>query len=77
MVGLKGVGVETAEPAQLPGEPPRPGMVWIPGGTFRMGSDRHYPEEAPFHQVRWTGSGWIVLRSLMPILNDSSRPPVT
>ena len=26
-------------------------MVWIPGGTFRMGSDRHYPEEAPSHRV--------------------------
>jgi hypothetical protein len=24
-----------------------PNMVWIPCGTFRMGSDRHYPEEAP------------------------------
>ena len=22
-------------------------MIRIPGGTFRMGSDRHYPEEAP------------------------------
>jgi formylglycine-generating enzyme len=22
-------------------------MVWIAGGTFRMGSDHHYPEEAP------------------------------
>ena len=22
-------------------------MVFIPGGTFRMGSDHHYPEEAP------------------------------
>jgi formylglycine-generating enzyme required for sulfatase activity len=22
-------------------------MVWIPGGRFRMGSDVHYPEEAP------------------------------
>jgi hypothetical protein len=22
-------------------------MVFIPGGTFRMGSDQHYPEEAP------------------------------
>jgi len=25
-------------------------MVWIPGGTFAMGSDRHYPEEAPVRE---------------------------
>jgi formylglycine-generating enzyme len=30
-------------------------MVWIPGGTFRMGSDHHYPEEAPAHNVRVDG----------------------
>jgi len=26
-------------------------MVRVPGGTFLMGSDNHYPEEAPTHQV--------------------------
>jgi sulfatase modifying factor 1 len=30
-------------------------MVWIPGGTFTMGSDRHYPEEAPTHRVTVDG----------------------
>src|SRR5215212_5700212 len=34
------------------------GMVWIPSGTFRMGSDRHYPEEAPVHRVTVDGF-WI------------------
>src|SRR5476649_1146347 len=29
----------------------REGMLRIPGGTFRMGSDRHYAEEAPVHSV--------------------------
>ena len=33
-------------------------MVWVPGGTFRMGSDRHYPEEAPVHRVTVDGF-WI------------------
>jgi len=30
-------------------------MVAIPGGTFVMGSDHHYPEEAPAHDVRVDG----------------------
>ena len=30
-------------------------MVWIPGGTFTMGSDAHYPEERPSHRVTVDG----------------------
>jgi hypothetical protein len=44
-------------------------MVWIPGGTFLMGSDKHYQEEAPAHHAfnpkgtfRW------VSRSILPLL---------
>jgi formylglycine-generating enzyme required for sulfatase activity len=35
--------------------PPHPGMVWIPGGTFRMGSEKFYPEERPVHEVSVDG----------------------
>jgi formylglycine-generating enzyme required for sulfatase activity len=28
-----------------------PDVVWIPGGTFRMGSEDFYPEERPVHEV--------------------------
>jgi len=34
---------------------PFPNMVWIPGGTFTMGSDNHYPEETPAHKVTVEG----------------------
>jgi formylglycine-generating enzyme required for sulfatase activity len=30
-------------------------MVWIPGGTFLMGSDDFYPEERPAHPVHVSG----------------------
>ena len=39
-------------------KPPAPEMVWIPGGTFRMGSNDHYSEEAPAHNVT-VGEFWI------------------
>ena len=40
--------------ADLSRDPP-PDMIWIPGGTFRMGSDKDYPEEAaiPSRHCRW------------------------
>ena len=41
-----------------PGRPPARDMVWIPPGGFQMGSDHHYPEEAPAHRVLVEGF-WI------------------
>jgi sulfatase modifying factor 1 len=45
---------QPASPQRVPAE----GMVWIPGGTFLMGSADHYPEEAPVHGVSVDGF-WI------------------
>jgi formylglycine-generating enzyme required for sulfatase activity len=44
-------------------------VIWIPGGTFRMGSDRHYAEEAPAHQVT-VGAFWI---DRTPVTNREFR----
>jgi formylglycine-generating enzyme required for sulfatase activity len=33
-------------------------MIWFPGGTFRMGSNRHSAEESPVHCVAIDGF-WI------------------
>jgi formylglycine-generating enzyme required for sulfatase activity len=33
-------------------------MRWIPGGTFRMGAEQSYPEEAPVHSVT-VGGFWM------------------
>jgi formylglycine-generating enzyme required for sulfatase activity len=45
----------TLMPQPAPQPAPLPGMAWIPGGVFRMGSDHHYPEEAPAHRVAVDG----------------------
>jgi sulfatase modifying factor 1 len=44
-------------------------QVWVPGGTFRMGSDSHYPEEAPAHRVNVDGF-WI---DRAPVTNAQFR----
>jgi Sulfatase-modifying factor enzyme 1 len=44
-------------------------MVWIPGGTFQMGSNRHYPEEAPAHRVT-VDAFWI---DRIPVTNREFR----
>lgn len=61
-----------AETRNAPGQnavPPRDGMVWVPGGTFRMGSDAHYPEEAPVHRVSVDGF-WV---QSTPVTNRQFR----
>jgi formylglycine-generating enzyme len=38
-----------------PGPPPHRDMVWVPGGTFLMGSEDFYPEERPVHRAAVDG----------------------
>ena len=47
----------------------RPDMVWIAGATFRMGSDRHYREEAPVRRA--SVDGFCVDRT--PVTNRQFR----
>jgi formylglycine-generating enzyme required for sulfatase activity len=49
--------------------PSKTDMVWIPGGVFLMGSDRHYPEEQPAHRVRVDGF-WV---DRTPVTNREFR----
>ena len=53
--------------------PPFPDMVWIPGGEFVMGSDKHYPEERPVHRVSVDGF-WM---DRFPVTNERFRGFVT
>lgn len=50
--------VDFAAGVSFSDEPDHPRVVWIPGGTFTMGSDEHYPEEVPAHRVKVSGF-WI------------------
>jgi formylglycine-generating enzyme len=44
-------------------------MIWLSGGTFHMGSDKHYTEEAPVHRV--TVDGFWIDRT--PVTNRQFR----
>jgi sulfatase modifying factor 1 len=48
----------SAESLETARELPDANMIWIPGGTFLMGSDNHYPEESPLHSATVQGF-WI------------------
>jgi formylglycine-generating enzyme len=47
----------TAIPAAPPAGPPPPGMRWVPGGEYTMGTDdpRSFPNERPAHRVKVSG----------------------
>src|SRR5215472_2606572 len=47
--------VTTKAPSRSRVHPLHKDMVWIPGGTFLMGSNHHYPEEAPAHLMTVSG----------------------
>jgi formylglycine-generating enzyme required for sulfatase activity len=55
----------------------RAGMIFIPGGTFRMGSDKHYPEEAPVHRVTvddfWIDQTPVTNRQFKDFVNDTGH----
>jgi len=58
--GVKGgfvAGAALGEPGSRLAPVPEE-MRWVPGGTFRMGSEDFYPEERPVHQVAVDGF-WI------------------
>jgi formylglycine-generating enzyme required for sulfatase activity len=50
-------------------------MVRVPGGKFRMGSDRHYPEEAPSHDVTvdafWIDRTPVTNRDFLKFVNET------
>src|SRR3984885_8343424 len=49
---------QVSERAETPEKNPLADMIFVPGGEFRMGSDGHYPEEAPEHRVS-VGAFWV------------------
>jgi sulfatase modifying factor 1 len=44
-------------------------VEWVPGGAFVMGSDKHYPEEGPAHEVVVDGF-WM---DRYPVTNDQFK----
>ena len=50
-IGLASCGGGGDGSVSPPPPPPPPPPPTCPTGTFCMGSDKHYPEEAPIHRV--------------------------
>jgi formylglycine-generating enzyme required for sulfatase activity len=49
------MGHELTQTADMPAISQHPGMTWIAGGAFHMGSKDFYPEEGPVHEVSVDG----------------------
>jgi sulfatase modifying factor 1 len=69
------VGDSIVASVERPGQTAPPNMIKISGGTFRMGSDRHYPEEAPAHRVSvsdfWIDRAPVTNRQFRKFVNDT------
>src|SRR5450631_1083619 len=63
------MAIEASDPIGRAVTKARADMVLLPGDTFRMGSDRHYPEEAPIRRV--TVDGFWIDRT--PVTNRQFR----
>ncbi|WP_082510322.1 MULTISPECIES: formylglycine-generating enzyme family protein [unclassified Rhizobium] len=52
-------------------------MAWVPGSTFIMGSDSHYPEEAPAHPVKvdgfWIDEAPVTNRDFLAFVNATGH----
>src|SRR3954447_9089626 len=69
MAPMNDGGVATKRPDAPQATSTHPNMIFIPGGTFHMGSNVHYPEEAPVHRV--TVDGYWIDRT--PVTNRNFR----
>ncbi len=54
-IASESAGTDRAPRGPAPGPAPDPDMRWVPAAAFVMGSDNHYPEEAPAHSVAVDG----------------------
>ncbi|HLK88852.1 MAG TPA: formylglycine-generating enzyme family protein [Polyangia bacterium] len=63
------MSIPTLSPQVTVTRPGRPGMAFVPGGEFMMGSNHHYREEAPAHLAE-VGGFWI---DLWPVTNALFR----
>src|SRR5262249_55142520 len=59
-------GADAMSLPRPPGEAPFTDIVWLPGGTFQMGSNWHYQEERPVHRVTVDGF-WM---DRIPVTNE-------